>query len=457
MTENKYISQVLVDFAQQAYIAGLPAQVTKKLYEFLIDKIGLELAGSQFPWSLAGYHATVLFPAKGCSTVVYYGDQVSPEQAAFINAGFGHAQDFDDTDVQSRIHASGIMIPTAFAVGEAVDASGLQVGNALAIGMEIMSRLGSAVPSSHIRGFHTPDVVGPFGAAITTGLLLNLNAGQMVNAMGIAGSFSGGVEEYTRTGGAIKRYLPGIAAIAGIKAAYLAKEGLTGPPSVIEGHHGICNTFDDGTYISKITDKLTEEYVILNTAFKPYNCCYAIHAALEAFVSVCHEHNIQPDDIKDVEVGSSKFVVDHVGSIREPDTVVEAQFSLSFMLALSLVKSPPGEYDVTDEVVQNKDIRLLASKISMIVDKIAEQEQAESMSSNVKVTTNAGDQFQKRVRFSKGTTQNPMTLEELKTKFRNNLQPICSATKIESLLELIAKFDTLKNIKMLTSAIGEFG
>ena len=156
-----------------------------------------------------------------------------------------------------------------------------------------------------------------------------------------------------------------------------------------------------------------------------------------------------------MEVGSSKFVVDHVGSIREPDTVVEAQFSLSFMLALSLVKGPPGEYDVTDEVVQNKDIRLLASKISMIVDKIAEQEQAESMSSIVKVTTNAGDQFQKRVRFSKGTTQNPMTLEELETKFRNNLQPICSATKIESLLELIAKFDTLKNIKMLTSAIGQ--
>ncbi len=49
-----------------------------------------------------------------------------------------------------------------------------------------------------------------------------------------------------------------------------------------------------------------------------------------------------------------------------------------------------------------------------------------------------------------------MTLEELKTKFRNNLQPICSGTKIESLLELIAKFDTLKNIKMLTAAMGQF-
>lgn len=453
MEQRRYLSETLADFALAAFAAELPPEVAAFLPMLLIDKIGLEIAGARFPWIEGVRRAVATFPAAGKAATAYHGDRLSPQQAAFINASAGHAQDFDDTNVQARLHASGIMIPAAIAVGEQVGASPLATAKAIAIGMEAMTRIGYAIPSSHTRGFHTPDVAGPFGAALTAGLLLGLDKETLVNALRICGSFAGGVEEYTRTGGQVKRCLPGIAAMAGINAAYLAKEGLTGPPSILEGDHGICKTFDDGTHIGRIAEGLGHDWLMLQTAFKPYNCCYVIHAPLEAFLAICSQHGIRPEDIEKVEVGHSQFGVDHVGAMREPTTGVEAQFSCNFMLAIALVNGPPGEYDVTDAVVSDPKVRELAAKITMYVDATAQEEQFEGFGSLVRVTLHSGRQYEDRVRHSKGTPQNPMTLDELETKFRKDLEPFAASPKVAALLGLLRGFLALDDLNVLTTAM----
>lgn len=453
MNGQAYLSEILVDFALKYYNSDLPDTVMEMLPKLLVDKIGLILAGSQFPWSEGTYRAITAFPAKGESTVFYFGDKLSPEQAAFINASSGNAQDFDDTNIPSKIHAGGIMTPTALAVGESSGKSPQEIAKALLLGIEVMTRIGYAIPGSHLRGFHTPCVCGPFGAAITTGLLIGLTREQFISALAITGSFAGGVEEYTRTGGQIKRNLPAIAAIGGIKAAYLAKEGITGPPSILEGDHGICKTFDDGTHIDNIAKKLGEEWLVLDTSFKNYNCCYAIHAALEAFLLVCQANNIKPEDILEVAVGACTFVVDHVGTIKEPKVAVEAQFSLSFMLSLSLFNGIPGEYDVNDAVCKEQPLIDLSNKVRMHVDATAENEKADNMGAIVKVTTKEGSSFETRVRYPKGNTQNPMSVEDLENKFRKNLAPIISGDKINALLELIKDFGNSRNLNTFTKAM----
>lgn len=453
MGQTTYLSETLVDFALTALAADLPPEVAAFVPKLLIDKIGLEIAGARFPWIEGVRRAVTTFPAAGKATTAYHGDRLSPQQAAFLNASAGHAQDFDDTNVQARLHASGIMIPAAIAVGEQIGAKPLDVAKAIAIGMEAMTRIGFAIPTSHTRGFHTPDVAGPFGAALTAGLMLGLGKQALVNALGICGSFSGGVEEYTRTGGQVKRCLPGIAAMAGINAAYLAKEGLTGPASILEGDHGICKTFDDGTHIGRIADGLGHDWLMLQTAFKPYNCCYVIHAPLEAFLAICDTHGIRPEDIEKVEVGHSKFGVDHVGAMRHPENAVAAQFSCNTMLAVALINGPPGEYDVTDAVVDDPRVKALADKITMYVDDTAEKEQFEGFGSLVTVTLRSGQQYKDRVRHSKGTPQNPMTLGELEAKFRKNLAPFAATANIEALLGMLRGFTELGGLTVLTTAM----
>jgi hypothetical protein len=80
-------------------------------------------------------------------------------------------------------------------------------------------------------------VTGTFGAAVGAGRLLKLNEQKMINALGIAGSYSGGLIEFSRCqeGAMIKRLHLGKAGEGGVSAA-LVKEAL--------GHSTIRTTSD---------------------------------------------------------------------------------------------------------------------------------------------------------------------------------------------------------------------
>src|SRR6185369_7666616 len=64
-----------------------------------------------------------------------------------------------------------------------------------------MCRLGLVAPKMvHKAGFHPTAVVGAMGAAAAGGRALRLNAGQLVDAFGIAGSMASGIIEYLAEG-----------------------------------------------------------------------------------------------------------------------------------------------------------------------------------------------------------------------------------------------------------------
>ena len=69
----------------------------------------------------------------------------------------------------------------------------------------------------------------------------------MVNALGIAASYSGGLIEFSRCqeGAMIKRLHLGKAGEGGVTAALLASRGFAGPESILEGKFGFCQTYSD--------------------------------------------------------------------------------------------------------------------------------------------------------------------------------------------------------------------
>lgn len=126
-----------------------------------------------------------------------------------------------------------------------------------------------------------------------------------MDAIGICGSFAGGLVEYTESGGSVKRIHTGIPAQAGVRSAYLAKFGLTGPRTIIEGKKGLINVFGTGKGdIKRVTNELGKTFMLDTLSFKPYNCCYLIHPAIEGFLQLCNENQItSSDEIQNVEVG----------------------------------------------------------------------------------------------------------------------------------------------------------
>ncbi len=441
----------LVKFGIELYNSDLNKELSDKVKTLILDQIGLQIGCSNLLWCNQVYEYFQLLDGRGNSSVVYHGDKTSPEFAAFINGTFGHGQDFDDTCLRVQTHPSAVILPVALAIGEEFDASGSDVLKAYAAGLEVMLRVAHSVsPGCLRRGHHTPQATGPYGAALAAGLLMGLSEDQLVNALGIAGSFSGGLIEYTQAGGSVKRIHTAIPTTAGIRAAYLAKSGLTGPESVLEGKKGFCNVYSDTTDISRLTDKLFEEYIINDVALKLYNCCYFIHAPIEAAKELVVNNDININAIKVIRIGTSQHGTVHVGRIVIPEDELGAQFSVQFTTALTLLKEMPGLNSYTQETLEDTNIQELAKKVVVYEDETCTAEYPNNWGAIVTIETHGGQEYTLRKRHAKGNTENPIPMNDLLGKFHQNADNKISVDSANKVISSILHIEELHHISELT-------
>src|SRR5690606_35719513 len=104
---------------------------------------------------------------------------------------------------------------------------------AFAAGMIAARAIAARVGRGHYsRGWHGTGTIGAFGAAAAVGRLENLTADQMANAFGLAASMSAGLQANFST--QAKPAHAGFAAVAGTRAARLAKAGVTASHAVFD-------------------------------------------------------------------------------------------------------------------------------------------------------------------------------------------------------------------------------
>src|SRR5919201_5915781 len=219
--------------------AHLPAAAQDRTRELLLDLLGVALGGSRQPSSPpAAEVARRLGGDGGQASVVGAGFATTAVWAALANGTAAHAIELDDVTTESSLHPGVAVIPTAFALAEELGAPPSALLEAVVAGDEVTMRVGNALnpASAYARGFHPTGVARVFRAAMAAGRLLRLGANRLEHALGIAGTLASGSLEYLSDGAWTKRLNPGWAGHAGITAAYLAKEGFSGPASVFEGH-----------------------------------------------------------------------------------------------------------------------------------------------------------------------------------------------------------------------------
>lgn len=412
-----------------------------------LDQIGLQIGCCGLASSVAARDYVRRTARDGDCTVLVHGDRLTAEGAAFANAAFGHGQDFDDTCRPAQTHAGAVVVPTAIAVGEEVGAGGEQVLRAICAGLEVMLRTAHAVsPDCLRRGQHPMLVAGPFGAAVAAGLLTGLDDACMVHALGIAGSFPGGLVEYSESGGSVKRLHGAIPTTAGIRAAALAELGMTGPASVFEGRKGVARAFSSAPRPARLTDGLGERWLLDDLAFKFYNCCYFIHPAIDAVLELMRRHDLRAGDVADLHVGTSTQGRTHVGQMPEPRDEVGAQFSLHFTLALVLLDGTPGLDTYDRACLEDPAIRALARRVVVEDDALATAEYPANWGSIVTARTHDGRTLAVRVRDPRGTRENPCTMDDLWAKFDRNVTPVLGAARCASLRERLERIELLPSI-----------
>ncbi len=267
----------LAEYAAGLRYEDLPPNVIQRAKDCITDTVAVVVLGNGLPWSriIAAYAQRV--GAGGHSRILgAEGPLVQAPAAALANETLAHAFESDNlTKPGAGVHPGATLLPPGLAVAQERGSSGRELITAVVAGFEVMYRIGYATKhSNERRGFHAPGTTGPFGAAVAAGVLLGLDAENMTNALGIAGSLAGGLMEFARsgTGAMVKRLHLGRACESGVMAANLAADGFTGPRSVIEGEAGFLKVFCTEWDMADLTRGLGSDYATLKLCLKRFPC-----------------------------------------------------------------------------------------------------------------------------------------------------------------------------------------
>lgn len=342
-----------------------------------------------------------------------------------------------------------MIVPAVLAVAEAHGRSGRAALEAVIVGVEIMLRVALAgQPSIYERGHYVPCAVGPFGAAAACARLLELDAEATLHALAIAGSHAGGLKEFKHGGGSVKRIHCAIPAMAGVRAAVMAANGITGPPAILEGEHGLLEVFA-GTYdAAQLTAELGSAYRLLGVAFKPVACNLSMHAVVEALDVLQREHGFTAGEVAAVDVGVSNSARYDVGQIVEPIDLLGAQTSIAFGTAVRLLRGGNGPGDYREEDLRDPRFLELARRVTVDVDPVCDEERyrLRNRGAVVTVRTREGAALERRVRFPKGSPEQPLSDEELGAKFARAVGPLLGANRAAALAERIRVVDAEENV-----------
>ncbi|ELZ30821.1 MmgE/PrpD family protein [Halorubrum distributum] len=280
------------------------------------------------------------------ATLLPSGERLTPADAALANGALAHSLDFDDTHLASSLHPGAPVVAAALAAAEGeatgdeeIPADRFRAG--VAAGYDVACTVGEAVgPDAHYdRGFHVTATCGTFGAVAAAGVVRGLDADELRDAFGIAGSQAAGSLQFLANGAWNKRLHPGLAARRGIEATDLAAAGFVGAAEPLDGEHGFFAGYSDEPNPAAV-DRIGERDAVAETGRKPYPCCRYLHSAIDALREIAPE--VDPDAVESVEVAipsaGVRLTGEPIDAKRRPDGFVDCQFSAPFAAALTLTE-----------------------------------------------------------------------------------------------------------------------
>jgi 2-methylcitrate dehydratase PrpD len=385
--------------------------------------------------------------------VLLRGRRLPAPQAALLNASMGHALDFDDThDGAGSIHPGISAVAAGLAVADSLGAvGGKQFIRAVALGLDVSCRI--ALASTVDRGWHRTACIGVFGAAVTAGLLLGLNAEQMHHALGIAYSHAAGNRQCILDGALTKRLQAGQAASAGVFSAVLAQKDFTGAHNIFAGRYGFLELYQpNGADASLLLRNLGLEFRGDGLSFKPYPCGRPLHAGIDAALAARAQIGVTyPAQIDQVLMSMDQAgyadQFESGASKRRPTQVVEAQFALPFLVATALVHGRVGIADVAG--LGDAATLTLADRIE------GEVVAGRKPRGWVVLTLRLTDGRTVRVEASDpiGSPQKPLSAALLRAKFQDNadnaVRPI-AATDVTTALEMLERLESVEDICVLS-------
>ena len=444
-----------------SYCATVPEpddDTIEALRRHLLDWLGLVAGGREHARSsasvleavnaLAGHPGagSTAEPITANASTIPTGSDLPGDRAALLGGTFAHSLDFDDTHRESSLHPGAPVIAAALPAARATDASGADLLSAISIGYDVTCAVGRAVdPDAHYaRGFHLTATCGTFGATAAVGHLHGFDADDFESAFGVNGSQAAGSLQFLANGAWNKRLHPGLAASRAVTAGALVASGFRGAAAPITGEFGFLHGYTDDPHPERLRD-VTPGAAVRETALKPYPCCRYLHAPLDGLLALRQEVGLDPATVERVTVDMPspgvRLTGEPIERKRRPGNFVDCQFSAPFAAALAIGRGDAGLAAFLDaqDRLSSDELRELMDRVSVVSTDRTNAPFPELWPGHVVVETADGTTHERTVDHARGEPENPLSWDDVETKFRELVGGTPLETRADAVVESVAE------------------
>lgn len=449
------ISHKLAEYMLNLNYQDLPTDVVHQTKRLILDTMGCAIGAYSSEANKIIQQLLKELGGSEESTIIGCGFRTTCDKAALANGTMVRYLDLNDTAfiIQGNTYRTGYhpseVIPPILAVGERQHLPGKEIIASIVAGYDLsLSFLESVLGAGMEKKGWNGDTRGAYIVPIIAGRLLGLNADQIENAVGISGScnavlgiLDSAEEEYTMTKNI---RFPGMA-YNGILAALLAQKGFTGPSRVIEGQNGFIETIMDGEYDVDQLINIKEKYSIREACIKSVIADYSSHGHIAATLELAEKHNIQPDNVAEVRITTSKRCAEHTGdgAKKYPNNKETADHSAYYLTAIAIIDRQVGPAQFKPEKYNHPQVLDLIDKVVLTGDPDLDRKRPAGIS---EITTKSGETYRLQVDYPRGHLHNPMTDQEVIKKFEGLASAYMSKAQMEKVVYTVFELETLDDI-----------
>ena len=441
-------ASVLASWSAGLQPGDIPTRVRERAGDILLDAVASALAGRQ-----SGEARMIERVARGMGdsteSTVIGGQPLSRAGAVLLNGYQVTASTVCDVYRPASCHVSPEIVPPPLATAERLGSSGEELLTAVAIGLEVTTRVGRGIrfPAFRKRGWHAPGVIGPFGGAAAVAHLLGLDAERTRNALGLAGSQSAGTQAHYGT--PTIKFHQSRGALSGYLAGALAAEGFTAAEEVLANPDGgIFHSYSDGGDPEAVIAGLGDDWELERIALRLYPAASAIQSAVGATLDLVAAHDVRPEQIRQLRVFLAPTPYERHGEMGW-GTRFEALLSTRYCVAVTLHDRRCWLDQFEAEALARADVDSFArERMTVAVDDAVTVEGA-----RLEATLVDGGEIAITRDVPKGDAADPVTRAELIDKFNAASQGILPDEQRDRALELLLTIETVGDVRDLCAAL----
>lgn len=445
------ITRQTANFVAGLKSSDLPVRCREAARTGIIDCVGVMVAGAaEQPVRIVSGMLAASTQNDGAPEIPG-GRNLAASDAALVNGVAAHVLDYDDVAIAG--HPSAVLVPAILAEGWSLGTNGDDALAAYVAGYELWAQVIALEPGHlHERGFHPTAIMGTLATAAACARLRRLDPEKTAHAIAIAASLASGL--VANFGTMTKSLHAGRTAQSGVLAARLADQGFTGSLDVLEHRTGFLRAHSPSG-VPNIENGIIDigknwRLAELGVCVKRYPTCYATHRSIDAMLGLVSQHKLKPDDVREIRV--------HTGTTQKlmlrntnPQTGLEAKFSMEFAMASALIAGRVGLSELTDEFVSRPDVGATFARVRCTTtDEIMDGDQPFAPSDQVSVVLASGEVLEHApVVHAKGSWQRPLSREELKDKFMDCVTRVFKPAQAADLFEQLWNLEDIGSLRSL--------